>query len=81
MTSNIRVRTILMSIAGYIVTDGIYPGLRSKEDKHWELVVIEVNEIVQKQFLAIVDGVRGSTQSWREILMKLKTVVKTFLSW
>ena len=27
----------------------------------------------QKKFLAIEDGVRESTQSWREVLLKLKS--------
>jgi transposase-like protein len=36
------------------------------------LVVIGVNERSQKRFLAIEDGVRESTQSWREVLLKLK---------
>lgn len=36
------------------------------------LVVIGVNERGEKQFLAIEDGVRESTQSWREVLLGLK---------
>jgi len=31
-----------------------------------------VNERGEKRFLAIEDGVRESTQSWREVLLKLK---------
>ena len=31
-----------------------------------------VNERGEKHFLAIEDGVRESTQSWREILLQLK---------
>ena len=56
----------------YIWADGIYSGLRSEEDKLCALVIIGVNERGQKQFLAIEDGIRESTQSWREILLKLK---------
>ncbi|MCU7902391.1 MAG: transposase, partial [Candidatus Thiodiazotropha sp. (ex Lucinoma aequizonata)] len=37
------------------------------------LVVIGVNERDEKHFLAIEDGVRESTQSWREVLLKLKS--------
>ena len=37
------------------------------------MVIIGVNERGQKQFLAIEDGVRESTQSWREVLLKLKS--------
>ena len=56
----------------YIWADGIYSGLRSEENKLCALVIIGVNERGQKQFLAIEDGIRESTQSWREILLKLK---------
>ena len=56
----------------YIWADGIYSGLRSEEDKLCALVIIGVNERGEKQFLAIEDGIRESTQSWREILLKLK---------
>lgn len=36
------------------------------------LVIIGVNSRGQKHFLAIEDGVRESTQSWREVLLSLK---------
>ena len=57
----------------YIWADGIYSGLRSEKDKLCALVIIGVNDRGQKQFLAIEDGVRESTQSWREVLLKLKS--------
>jgi putative transposase len=57
----------------YIWADGIYSGLRSEKDKLCALVIIGVNERGQKQFLAIEDGVREFTQSWREVLLKLKS--------
>jgi putative transposase len=56
----------------YIWADGIYSGLRGEDDKLCALVVIGVNERGEKHFLAIEDGVRESTQSWREVLLKLK---------
>jgi len=56
----------------YLWADGIYSGLRSGEDKLCALVIIGVNERGEKHFLAIEDGVRESTQSWREVLLKLK---------
>ena len=37
------------------------------------LVVIGVNEYGKKRFLVIEDGVRESTQSWREVLLTLKS--------
>ena len=57
----------------YVWVDGIYSGLRSEKDKLCALVIIGVNERGQKRFLAIEDGVRESTQSWREVLLKLKS--------
>src|SRR5690606_33612098 len=56
----------------YIWADGIYSGLRAEDAKLCALVIIGVNERGQKHFLAIEDGVRESTQSWREVLLKLK---------
>ncbi len=56
----------------YIWADGIYSGLRGEDGKLCALVVIGVNERGEKHFLAIEDGVRESTQSWREVLLKLK---------
>ncbi len=57
----------------YVWADGIYSGLRSEQTKLCSLVVIGVNERGEKRFLAIEDGVRESTQSWREVLLKLKS--------
>lgn len=56
----------------YLWADGIYSGLRAEGQKLCALVVIGVNERGQKRFLAIEDGVRESTQSWREVLLGLK---------
>jgi len=57
----------------YVWADGVYSGLRAEQAKLCALVVIGVNERGEKQFLAIEDGVRESTQSWREVLLKLKS--------
>ena len=56
----------------YLWADGIYSGLRAEDTKLCALVIIGVNEQGQKRFLAIEDGVRESTQSWREVLLSLK---------
>ena len=50
----------------------IYSGLRAEDARLCALVVIGVNELGQKHFLAIEDGVRESKQSWRELLLGLK---------
>ena len=57
----------------YVWADGVYSGLRSEQTKLCALVVIGVNERGEKRFLAIEDGMRESTQSWREVLLKLKS--------
>jgi len=56
----------------YLWADGIYSGLRAEGQKLCALVIIGVNERGEKHFLAIEDGVRESTQSWREVLLDLK---------
>ena len=57
----------------YIWVDGIYSGLRADQHRLCALVVIGVTSEGEKQLLAIEDGVRESTQSWREVLLHLKT--------
>ena len=47
--------------------------MRAEQAKLCALVIIGVNERGEKHFLAIEDGVRESTQSWREVLLKLKS--------
>jgi len=56
----------------YVWADGIYSGLRADSQKLCLLVIIGVNERGEKRLLAIEDGVRESTQSWREVLLNLK---------
>ena len=56
----------------YLSADGIYSGLRSERERLCVLVVIGVNARGEKHFLAIEDGVRESTQSWREVLLGMK---------
>ena len=56
----------------YVWVDGIYSGLRGDRDRLCVLVVIGVNARGEKHFLAIEDGVRESTQSWREVLLGMK---------
>ena len=57
----------------YVWADGVYSGLRAEQTKLCALVIIGVNERGEKHFLSIEDGVRESTQSWREVLLKLKS--------
>jgi transposase-like protein len=57
----------------YIWADGIYSGLRAERQRLCALVIVGVNERGEKHFLAIEDGIRESTQSWREVLLGLKS--------
>jgi transposase-like protein len=57
----------------YVWADGVYSGLRMEQAKLCALVVVGVNERGEKHFLAIEDGVRESTQSWREVLLGLQS--------
>lgn len=56
----------------YLWADGIYSNLRADDARLCLLVVIGVNARGQKRFLAIEDGVRESTESWRAVLRDLK---------
>jgi putative transposase len=57
----------------YIWADGVHSGLRGEPDKLCALVIIGVTARGKKRFLAIEDGGRESTQSWREVLLNLKS--------
>ena len=56
----------------YIWADGVHSGLRGTDDKLCALVIVGVTVRGKKRFLAIEEGVRESTQSWREVLLNLK---------
>jgi len=56
----------------YIWADGVYSGLRAEDARLCALVIVGVNDRGEKHFLAIEDGVRESTQSWREVLLQLQ---------
>ena len=42
------------------------------EEKQCVLVIVGADEFGRKQLLAMTDGFRESTQSWRELLLDLK---------
>ena len=56
----------------YIWADGVYFNVRSEGDKSCILVIMGVTEHGVKEVVALEDGYRESTQSWREILVRLK---------
>ena len=57
----------------YIWADGVHSGLRGEDDKLCAIAIVGVTARGKKRFLAIEDGVRESTQSWREVLLSLKS--------
>ena len=56
----------------YLWPDGIHSGVRAEDAKLCTLTVIGVDQKGHKHLLAIEDGTRESTQSLREVLLKLK---------
>lgn len=56
----------------YLWADGIHFGIRADNAPLCALVVLGVNERGQKKLLAIEEGYRESSQSWREVLLHLK---------
>lgn len=56
----------------YIWADGVYFKPRMAEEKQCVLVIIGADEYGRKELLAMTDGFRESTQSWRELLLDLR---------
>jgi len=56
----------------YIWADGVYFKPRMAEEKQCVLVIIGADEYGHKELLAMTDGFRESTESWRELLLDLK---------
>jgi transposase-like protein len=56
----------------YMWADGVYFKPRMAEEKQCVLVIVGVDEYGRKELLAMTDGFRESTQSWRELLLDLK---------
>jgi len=57
----------------YFWADGVYFNLRLLGERQCILVVIGATADGNKEIVAIADGVRESAQSWKEILVELKT--------
>ena len=56
----------------YVWADGVYFKPRMSEEKQCVLVIVGADEYGRKELLAMTDGFRESTQSWREVLLDLK---------
>lgn len=57
----------------YLWADAIYSPVRGDNPRLCILVLIGANERGEKRIVAIEDGVRESAQSWREVLLDLKS--------
>ena len=56
----------------FIWADGVHSGLQSENDKLCAFVIVGVTVREPKRFLAIEDGVRETTQSWRKVMFTSK---------
>ena len=56
----------------YLYADGIYQKIRGDNPKICVLVLMGVDDTGKKHMIALEDGVRESTQSWREMLLGAK---------
>jgi putative transposase len=56
----------------YLFADGIYQEIRGDNPKICVLVLMGVDTHGKKHLISIEDGVRESTQSWREVLLGAK---------
>jgi len=68
-----RCRSLEGKRFAYVWADGIYFNVRLEDDRACILVLIGATEDGEKELLAVHDGVRESEQSWRELLIDLKT--------
>lgn len=56
----------------YVWVDGVYCQARLEDERACLLVVMGADSFGNKELIAISDGFRESTQSWREILLDLR---------
>ena len=57
----------------YVWVDGVYCQARLEDERSCLLVVMGADSFGNKELLAICDGFRESTQSWKELLLDLKS--------
>lgn len=57
----------------YIWADGVYCNARLEDERSCLLVVMGADSFGNKELLAVHDGYRESTQSWKEILLDLRS--------
>jgi putative transposase len=67
-----RKRSLIETKYAYLWCDGIYPKAGLAGDKTALLIVLGVNQRGEKEALAIYEGYRESTESWKTVLHDLK---------
>lgn len=67
-----RVRDLSDKQYAYFWVDGVYFTPRIEHERQCMLVVIAATEQGRKELLAVEDGFRESTDSWRNLLLELK---------
>jgi transposase-like protein len=72
-STNAKKRDLSRDTFSYIYADGIYQEIRGDNPKLCVLVVIGVDDQGRKHLLTLENGTRESTQSWREVLIDLKS--------
>jgi len=56
----------------YLWADGVYCSARLEDERSCLLVIIGADSFGNKELLAVSDGFRESTQSWKEVLLSLR---------
>lgn len=56
----------------YVWADGVYCSARLEDERSCLLVVMGADSFGNKELLAVSDGFRESTQSWKELLLDLR---------
>jgi putative transposase len=57
----------------YVWADGVHFNIRLEEDRQCILVLMGATKDGKKELIAITDGYRESAQSWRELLLDVKS--------
>jgi len=57
----------------YVWADSVYSNTRLEDERSCLLVIMGADSLGNKELIAVSDGFRESTQSWKEILLDLKS--------
>ena len=57
----------------YVWADGVHFNIRLEEDRQCILVLMGATADGKKELIAIADGYRESAQSWKELLLDVKS--------